>query len=100
MKHELKIWPQFYQAVADGSKTFEIRKNDRGFQKGDIVFLKEYDPELLNRPSKKYQAIVKGKYIDSEILKFTIGYVLPIENERVVFSLLNLESPDAGKGSR
>jgi len=44
VKHELKIWPQYYEAVANGSKTFELRKNDREFQKGDEVVLKEYDP--------------------------------------------------------
>jgi ASC-1-like (ASCH) protein len=43
MKHELKIEPAFFEAVISGDKTFEIRNNaDRGFQKGDIVVLKEY----------------------------------------------------------
>jgi len=28
-KHELKILPENIEAVVDGSKTFEIRKNDR-----------------------------------------------------------------------
>ena len=40
--HTLKIYPEFFKAVQDGSKTFEIRKNDRGFQKGDFLFLQEY----------------------------------------------------------
>lgn len=40
--HELKILPSFFNAVADGSKRFEIRDNsDRGFQKGDTVELIE-----------------------------------------------------------
>lgn len=47
MKHILKIWPQYYQAVADGSKTFEVRVNDRGFQKGDHVLLREFDPRIV-----------------------------------------------------
>jgi hypothetical protein len=42
--HELKIWPGPYQAVADGSKTFEIRKNDRGFKVCDWLWLREWDP--------------------------------------------------------
>lgn len=45
--HELKCWPSFFDAIRDGSKTFEVRKNDRGFQKGDILRLVEYDPERL-----------------------------------------------------
>jgi len=45
MKHELKIWPQYYCRVVDGSKTFEVRKNDRGFQPGDEVTLREWNPK-------------------------------------------------------
>lgn len=88
MKHELKIWPQYYQAVADGSKTFEVRKNDRGFQKGDIVILNEFNPNESTRPSKLSKIVTLGKYTNSEPLVFEIGYVLPIDAERVVFSLL------------
>ncbi len=41
--HKLKILPEYYNAVSEGIKTFEIRKNDRDFQLGDIVMLQEYD---------------------------------------------------------
>lgn len=46
MNHELKILPAYYEAVRDGYKTFEVRLNDRGFQRGDTLTLKEYDPEV------------------------------------------------------
>lgn len=42
--HTLKTWPDFFDAVASGDKTFEIRKNDRGFQKGDKLILEKFDP--------------------------------------------------------
>lgn len=45
MTHELKILPQYYLAVLEGTKTFEIRKNDRHYCVGDFVNLREYDPE-------------------------------------------------------
>lgn len=37
--HRLKIQEQYADAVLNGTKTFEIRKNDRGYEVGDkIVF--------------------------------------------------------------
>lgn len=40
--HELKIMPEFYNAVIENKKKFEIRKNDRNFQVGDNVVLREF----------------------------------------------------------
>lgn len=44
-KHELKTWPQYFQAVWNGTKTFEVRLNDRNFEVGDMLVLLEWDPE-------------------------------------------------------
>ena len=41
-RHYLKILPEYYSAVDSGAKTFEIRKNDRGFKVGDIITLEEF----------------------------------------------------------
>ncbi|MGE1118294.1 ASCH/PUA domain-containing protein [Bacillus altitudinis] len=40
--HDLKIMPQYLWALKTGIKGFEIRKNDREFQVGDILRLREY----------------------------------------------------------
>ena len=45
MVHELKCWPEYYDAVERGDKPFEIRKWDRPYQVGDTLLLQEYDPE-------------------------------------------------------
>lgn len=38
MKHHiLKLKEEFWDSVFDETKTFEIRLNDRGFQKGDTI---------------------------------------------------------------
>ena len=42
--HILKTWPRYFDDVESGGKTFEIRKNDRGFQVGDVLLLREWDP--------------------------------------------------------
>ena len=42
--HLLKTWPQYWRAVQDGTKTFELRRDDRGFRVGDVLILQEWDP--------------------------------------------------------
>ena len=42
MTHNLKIDEPYLKAKLAGDKMFEIRHNDRGYQKGDIVEYKEY----------------------------------------------------------
>jgi uncharacterized protein YqfB (UPF0267 family) len=41
--HKLKIWPQFFEAILSGEKTFEVRSNDRDFQQGEFLQLREFD---------------------------------------------------------
>lgn len=37
--HRLKVFAKYADAIMSGAKTFEIRKNDRGYEVGDkIVF--------------------------------------------------------------
>lgn len=43
--HELKCEPAYYTQVRDGSKPFELRKDDRGYKRGDLLILREWDPE-------------------------------------------------------
>jgi hypothetical protein len=44
MTHQLKILPEFYNLVALGVKSWELRKNDRNYQIGDILVLNEIQP--------------------------------------------------------
>ncbi|MEB4784825.1 DUF3850 domain-containing protein [Paenibacillus jamilae] len=65
-KHELKIWPEYFQAVWDGTKPFEVRKNDRAYQVGDMLVLLEWDP-------------VKNEWTGSGICK-RVTYILDNPN--------------------
>jgi hypothetical protein len=70
--------------VKDGSKTFEVRVNDRGFQMGDEVMLQEWDPRLDESSGETVG--YTGAYCG-----FKIGYVFQLPDNKVVFSLLKLE---------
>lgn len=45
MIHALKILPEFFKAMAAGTKSFEVRKNDRPYHTGDYVALNEWNSE-------------------------------------------------------
>ena len=42
--HELKTWADPFEAVWDGRKQYEIRKDDRDFHVGDSLHLFEFVP--------------------------------------------------------
>jgi len=44
IEHELKCWPGPYDAIADGRKLFEYRKNDRDYEVGDVLYLRRFQP--------------------------------------------------------
>ncbi len=44
MNHQLKTWPEFFEAVLTGAKPYELRKADRPFKVGDMLHLQEFRP--------------------------------------------------------
>ena len=40
MLHEIKLREDFIEPILKGEKTFEVRINDRGYQKGDLIKFK------------------------------------------------------------
>ena len=42
--HDLKTWPEYFEAMLAGIKPFELRLNDRGYRVGDVLRLREYAP--------------------------------------------------------
>lgn len=41
-KHYLKTWPEVFEKVKSGEKSFEVRKNDRDYRVNDLVKLQEF----------------------------------------------------------
>lgn len=90
MKHEVKIWPQFYSRVADGSKTFDTCNAEDGFQSGDIIMYREWDPAPVSVTDR---SIPKG-FTDSPAIEFTIGY-MQVTQTQIIFSLHPLKKSNA-----
>lgn len=82
--HHLKTWPQHFRAVEKGSKTFEVRKDDRDFQVADVLILQEWEPA-----TKQYT----GRELSARV-----GYVLResfgVEEGHVAMSLLHVKRYD------
>lgn len=70
--HKLKILPEYYNAQIEGKKNFEIRRNDRGYQVGDWILLKEYNPKIKEFTGRK--VMVEVTYITNYQQKN--GYVV------------------------
>lgn len=59
-EHQLKVLPEYFEAVVKDEKTFELRKDDRGYQVGDFVTLLEWDGENF---TGRRIGMVKIRYI-------------------------------------
>ena len=78
MKHNLKLREEFADAVYNGEKTFEIRINDRGYQKGDTVVF-----TVIDATGDKQEHPLNG-------IEFNISYILSgwgLNNGYVAFSI-------------
>lgn len=86
MIHHLKISDKFADAVLNGEKTFEVRYNDRGYNKGDRIFFKVID-------DNKFSVLTHP--LNDKM--FEIAYVLSgwgIKEDYVVFSIKQVEGKE------
>ena len=72
--HELKILPEYYDAVRFGDKRFEIRKNDRDYHTGDILRLKEWDGKQYT--GEELDAVVRYIYHGIDEYGLAEGYCI------------------------
>lgn len=88
MTHELKILPQYFEDVANGKKNFELRKNDRNYQVGDILLLREWRP--ANYPSSDYT----GRYVVRIIEYVFKGGAYGLSKEYCILGIKQPENDD------
>lgn len=71
-EHVLKLNDRYFDAVANGIKTFEIRKNDRDYKVGDTLVLKKVDDD---GKYLTYATTIFGINLNYEI-KVAVTYIL------------------------
>lgn len=90
VEHVVKCWPAYYDAIERGEKTFDVRRDDRGYQKGDTLRLQKYDPgHGYFKPAPHYRVIETTR----QITWILTGGQFGIEPGYVVLAL----SPAEGK---
>lgn len=79
--HKVKCWTPYYLAIVAGDKKFDVRRDDRGYQKGDYVLLEQFDPT-----TQKYVTASRGCpfSIEKEIKYILTGGQFGIEPGFVV----------------
>jgi hypothetical protein len=98
-EHELKTWPVYFNRLVSGEKTFEVRLNDRGFQAGDTLRLREYDKDKDHECDR--QDCTNNRWTGRE-LRFHIGFAytgVGVAENYIVMSLLPIERSSEGQAS-
>ena len=73
-EHKIKIDPKYFDDVAKGIKTFEVRKNDRAYKKKDLLDIFEYDSETGEYTGRNIFLLITYILDDQEYLRD--GYVI------------------------
>jgi hypothetical protein len=94
--HHLKCWPDFFDAIKRGDKTFEVRKNDRGYQRGDALVLHKWDP-TPSMGGRHYK--LGGDYVQqaehADTLRLDVTYVLSGFGIEPGFVCLGINRPES-----
>ena len=89
--HLIKCWPEFFQAVLDGTKGFEVRLDDRRYAVGDVLRIQEYDDKggvLTGREcQRKVTFLLRGG---------NAGVIPPLQGIRQNYVVMSLAKHDGG----
>jgi len=73
--HALKTWPEYFEAVYEGGKTFEIRRNDRNYKVGDTLVLREWEPKTEKYTGRRLELIVTYVTDAADLGALTEGHI-------------------------
>lgn len=85
----LKTWPEYWDAVADGRKSFEVRKADRPYRVGAVLFLQRWEPD---RGDFTYDETGHPKTIARRITYVLPGGQFGIDPDYVVMGVANVRN--------
>lgn len=97
--HELKCLSCYFWAIDSGDKPFDARRDDRGFQKGDICIFKEFDPAKTSVISG-WRDGYSGNEIEREITYILTGGQWGIEPGYVILGLKKVRASTPFKEGR
>ena len=86
MRIEKKAWPESFAKVADGSKSFDLRLADFGCNAGDVLVLREWDPD-----TKQYTGRQLEKTVSYVIRTKDQKFYLKEDVERYGFQIISLK---------
>lgn len=91
--HELKLDDKYFGEVKSGKKNFEIRKNDRNFQVGDVLELRRWDGvyvkgDLMNVKKQEADTLkvrvtwMLDQFENTNKWKAALKYLMDASNEK------------------
>jgi len=88
--HELKSWPEFFMWVLSGDKKAELRYNDRDYQVGDVLVLREWEPKTESYSGRQCRRRVSHVMYGAG----SVGVITPMRGLNLKYVVLSLQEVD------
>ena len=85
-EHRVKSWPEMFELIESGRKTFELRKNDRDYKADDVIVLQEWEPNTKAYSGRECRKLIK--YVMDGI--GSVGVIEPLKGLSIGYAILGL----------
>ena len=84
--HEIKCWPEYFEKIADGTKTFECREDNRTYGVGDELNIREWEPLRQDPHCEVHHyhmgdghctCYEKGSYTGKQVVRY-VTYIMKV----------------------